>query len=142
MKTVIKNSGLLLGRFLLALIFLIAGISKVIDFEGSVHYLSAEGVGFAELLIGLAIFFEICGSLMIMFGWKTRYGAFMLFAFTLIVTLVFHDFWTYGAIEVENQMQHFLKNLALMGGTLYIMIAGAGLYSFDGKKTLLRPKAS
>ena len=126
--------GALLGRVFFGLIFLIAGVSKVIDFSGTASYMASHGLPMSEILLVLAIIVELGGALMVVFGWNARYGALLLALFVLAVTFVFHSFWTYeNVVAATNQMHHFLKNLAMFGGALYIMAFGAGKYSLDGK---------
>ena len=73
------------------------------------------------------------GGLLVLFGFKARFGAFLLFIFTIPVTFVFHSFWNMPADQITNQMHHFMKNISIMGGTLYLMAYGAGRFGFDRK---------
>ena len=55
-----------------------------------------------------------------------------IFLFIIPVTLIFHDFWTVEGQEMQNQLNHFMKNLAIMGGMLYVIVMGSGPYSGSG----------
>ena len=116
-----KQHGPLVGRILLALIFLIAGVGKITGFAGTVGYMEAYGVPMAQLLAVVAIVIEVGGGIMLIVGWQARWGAAALFLFTLIVTPIFHAFWSDPGEQVN-----FLKNLAIMGGLLYVMAYGPG----------------
>ena len=66
-----------------------------------------------------------------LFGWQTRLAAFLLFVYLIPTTLVFHNFWAFEGAKQQDQMFHFLKNLAIMGGLLEFSAAGAGAWSLD-----------
>lgn len=121
----------LIGRIFIAMIFLYAGVTKLNDLNTTVMYISQEGLPYATFLAISGSCMEILGSLLVLVGYKTRFGAFVLFLFTIPATLFFHDFWTLENTQALNQMQHFMKNFAMMGGLLYIMAYGGGAFSFD-----------
>lgn len=122
----------LLGRICIAMIFLVAGAHKILDFQGTVTTIAAEGLPFAQVIAALACAVEMMGGLFVLLGYRTRFGAFILFLFTLPTTFLFHDFWTQESELALTHMQHFMKNIAILGATLYIMSFGAGKISFDG----------
>ncbi len=122
----------LLGRICLALIFIVAGIRKALAFTATVAYMAKFGVPFTEPLAVAAIALEILGGLALLLGWKTRSVAAMLAIFVVIITPIFHAFWTHEAATFGNQLNHFLKNVALIGGLLYVFVGGAGAYGLDG----------
>lgn len=122
----------LLGRICIAMIFVVAGFNNFMDFSGTVAFFSSEGLPFAKILAIFGIGAEIVGGLMVLLGFRARFGAFILFLFTLPTTFVFYDFWTLESTAAINHMQHFMKNFAMMGGLLYIMAYGAGSISVDG----------
>jgi len=122
----------LLGRILLSVIFLVAGIRKALSYAGTVAYMTKFGVPFTEPLAVAAIALEILGGLVLLIGWKTRSVAVLLAIFVAIVTPIFHAFWTVDAAGFANQLNHFLKNLCVIGGLLYVVAGGAGKFSVDG----------
>jgi putative oxidoreductase len=126
-----KRYGPLVGRLLLASIFIIAGLEKIAGFDGTAKFMASKGLPMANLLLVATIMIELGGGLMIALGWHARWGALAIFLFLIPVTLVFHAFWTFEGAEYSHQMHSFLKNLAIMGGMLYIMAAGSGRYSLD-----------
>jgi putative oxidoreductase len=127
----VKQYGPLAGRVLLALIFVISGWGKVTGFDGTAAFMASKGMPFPELLLPGAIAFELGGSLMLIAGWKARWGALALLLFMIPTTLIFHNFWAADAAEAQNQMIHFMKNVTIMGGMLYVMAFGAGPLSVD-----------
>jgi putative oxidoreductase len=126
---VLKHFGPLVARILLALIFLLSGFHKLMAFEHTAAYMAAHGLPAAHVLLVATIAIEFAGSLMILLGWQARLGAAALFLFLIPTTLVFHAFWAVNpadTVAVQNQMNHFMKNLAIMGGMLYVVVYGSG----------------
>jgi len=123
--------GPLVGRVLLALIFIIAGYGKITGFDGTVGYMQAYNVPMTQVLAVLAIIVELGGGLMIAVGWKARWAAAAIFIFVLIASFIFHAFWAVPADQAQLQNIMFMKNLAIMGGMLYIIVYGSGPLSVD-----------
>jgi len=116
-----------LGRVLLVLMFLLSGLNKVADPQGTQQYMTAMGMTWLTTLWYLgAVAVELAGSVSLLLGFRARAGAWLLFLFMIPATLVFHTQWS-----DQNQMIHFLKNLSIMGGLLYVARYGAGRYSMD-----------
>jgi len=126
-----KRFGPLAGRILLALLFVIAGYGKIGSFSGTAAYMASQGLPMSTVLLAITIAIELGGGLMILVGWKARWAALAIFLFIIPTTLMFHQFWAADAAQAQNQMNHFLKNLAIMGGMLYIMAHGPGPFSLD-----------
>ncbi len=136
MNQSIQNFAALGGRLLLAAIFVISGLNKLSDFSGTAGFMSGAGLPAAEFLLVLTILIEVAGGLMIVLGWYTRQLALILFLFMLPVTAVFHNPW--GAVDpaqAQQQMIHFLKNLAIMGGLLHLSAFGPGHFSIEARKS-------
>ena len=114
----------LIGRIFISLIFLIAGIGKIFNYEGTIDYMESFGVP-AYLLIP-AIIIEILFPLLVIIGYKTKLAALVLALFAALLAIIFHT-------DFSNQMQlmSFLKNFALSGGFLIVFINGAGKLSID-----------
>lgn len=130
----IKNYGPLAGRVLMALIFLTSGYGKLTNFAGTAGYLASKDMPMAEFLLVGAIIFELGGAIMLVLGWKMRWGALLLILFMIPATLMFHNFWAADAAQFQNQLNHFMKNAAMIGGLIYMMAFGAGPLSFDHRK--------
>jgi putative oxidoreductase len=122
---------LLIGRILLAGVFLGAGINKVKAIAGTVGYFTKLGLPMPEIAVYVAIAVEIGGALMLIAGWKARYAAWALAIFTLIATFFAHQFWQVDAAQYGNQFNHFFKNLAIIGGMLFVAACGPGRLSVD-----------
>jgi putative oxidoreductase len=106
----------LLGRILLAAIFISSGFGKITGFEGTVGYIASKGLPMPQLLALGAIVVELGGGLMLLVGWKTRWAAAALLVFTALAALLFHDFWAAPPDQAQNQMIHFMKNICMAGG--------------------------
>ena len=123
---------LLIGRILLAAIFIWFGYLKLTNWGGSIQYFTKWGFSWAPTLgATLAVIFELGGGILLLIGWKTRWVALALFVYTLVAALIVHTYWTYEAAQRFNQMAHFYKNLAIMGGMLCLAAVGPGRYSVD-----------
>lgn len=123
----------LFGRVFLALIFVVSGFGKVLDFGGTLEYMETVGVPAAGFLLVCAILFEIIGGALLAIGFQARLAAWALIVFTILATLFFHDFWSFDGAERMMQQTQFLKNLSMMGGLLLVVGFGAGPYSLDNR---------
>jgi putative oxidoreductase len=118
-----------LGRTLIATIFLVSGIGKVLAPAATAAYIGSLGLPAPALgLIG-ALVLELAGAVLLAVGYKTRLVALLLAAYAVITALVFHH-----ALADQNQMFHFLKNLAMAGGLLQVVAFGAGAFSVDNRR--------
>lgn len=125
-------SGLLLiGRILMGALFLVAGLRKSMAIAGTAAYMAKNGVPMADVLVYGAVALEILGGLALILGWKTKPVAWILGIFVLVITPIFHAFWTFPPEQYVGQLNHFLKNLAIVGGLAYIAAFGAGAMSAD-----------
>jgi putative oxidoreductase len=121
----------LIGRFLLAAIFLVSGISKLTDLPGTVAHMTKAGIPYADTLAIVAGVAEVLGAVSLVAGFLARIGGFGLILFMIPATLIFHAFWNYEGQERLPQMINFMKNLAIMGGLAMVVAFGAGRYSVD-----------
>ena len=125
-----KQFGPLVGRILLALIFVMSGFSKITGFAGTAGYIAGKGLPMAEVLTVLTIIIELGGGLLIIVGWQARWAAAAIFLFIIPVTFIFHAFWSVTDPQAQYMdMLMFMKNLAIMGGMLMIVAYGSGPYS-------------
>ena len=124
----------LIGRVLLALMFLLAGISKFAGLEGTTGYIASAGLPMPQLLaIGTAAL-EVAGALLLIVGWQARWAALALAAFTLLASVLFHNFWAMPAEQQMMQQLMFMKNLSVVGGLLVVSGLGAGTLSLDQRR--------
>jgi putative oxidoreductase len=125
----------LVGRILLALVFVVAGSRKLMTTAATAGYFAKLGFPMPEVMVWVAIAFEVIGGVLLIVGWKTRYAAWALALFTLVATFAAHRFWEFGdAAQYAAQMNNFLKNLAIIGGMVLIAATGPGPLSVDGRR--------
>ncbi|MBI2307426.1 MAG: DoxX family protein [Rhodocyclales bacterium] len=130
----LERTGPLLGRILIAIIFIAAGYGKATGLAGTAGYIASKGLPFPEVLAAAAAALELGGGILLVVGWKARWAAAALFGFTLLTALIFHAFWAVPPEMVQNQTIHFMKNLAMAGGLLYVVVHGSGPLSVDSGK--------
>jgi putative oxidoreductase len=125
-STTLQSTVPAIGRVLLAAIFIFSGIGKALAPAGAIGYIESVGLPFATLALVGAVAIELGGGVMLALGIKTRLVAAALAAFSVVTALVFHN-----ALGDQNQLIHFLKNIAMAGGLLQVVAFGAGAYSVD-----------
>jgi putative oxidoreductase len=128
----LNSIGPLLGRVLIALIYLLSGFGKITGFESTVGYIASKNLPLPQVAAIGAIIVELGGGMLVVVGWKARWAAAALFVFTALAALLFHNFWAVPAAEAPNQTTHFLKNVCILGGLLYVAIHGSGPLSIEG----------
>jgi putative oxidoreductase len=117
-----------LARLLLAALFLFSGLGKIAAPGQTMSMIAHAGLPFPPLAYGGAVAAELGGGLLLLIGWQTRWAALVLAAFTVAAALAFHaDFGD------QNQLIHFMKNLAIAGGLLQLAATGAGAFSLDAR---------
>jgi putative oxidoreductase len=121
----------LIGRIFLAVIFLVSGFGKIGGFEGLIGQIASKGFPVPAAFAAATIAIELGAGLMLVFGWKARWAAFLLAVFTAIVSVFFHNFWALPEAQKMMQQIQFMKNLALIGGLLLVMAFGPGRLSID-----------
>jgi putative oxidoreductase len=129
----LERFGPLLGRILLGLIFVISGFGKITGFAGAAGYIASKGLPVPQLLAIAAIIVELGGGILLIVGWKARWAAAALLVFTGLAALLFHNYWAMPPEQAQNQMIHFMKNVSIMGGMLYVAVYGAGPVSLEGE---------
>ena len=112
----------MLARFCMALIFIVAGVRKVMGYEGTVKYFGGIGLPMPEIVAPLVMLIEIGGGLLLLFGFRTEIVAWILALFTAGTAVIAHQFWAVDAAQFGNQLNNFLKNLAMVGGFLAIIV--------------------
>jgi len=130
----VKNYGPLAGRIMLGVIFVISGWGKIGGFEGTAGAIASKGIPLSQIATVITILIELGGGILLIVGWQARWAATAIFLFTIPATLLFHNFWAADAAQQAMQQTQFLKNLAIMGGMLYVMAYGAGPLSIDQRQ--------
>ncbi len=125
-----KNVVDLLGRILLSFIFLYDAYDSIFYFEATKAKMTAYGLTWNQnfLLVG-AIFLLILGGMMVLVGYRARFGAILLLLYWIPVTFIVHSFWNDPELERRLQAILFTKNLAIIGGLLMVWANGTGKYS-------------
>lgn len=136
-----------IGRICLGAIFLLSSITEMMDWEGTNHYLLTILARWSKLYIGnagisslmeqmiaysswvliTAVGLKLIGSLMLIFGVKVRFGAFLLILFIVPSTFLAHDFWHLDGTTKPVELVMFLKNLSVFGGLAVVLAYGKGI---------------
>ena len=126
-----KDLAVLVGRILLAVMFVISGYLKLTGFDGTVGYINSKGLPMPQVLAAIAVLVELGGSLAIIIGWKTRWAALAFILFLIVITPIFHNYWAVPPEQMMGQQINFMKNLTILGGMLLLLGFGPGRYSVD-----------
>lgn len=142
MNDSLKTPLVVIGRVLLAAIFVIAGFNKLGGLEGTAGYIASAGLP-APMLLAVAVgVLELVAGLMLAIGWQARWAALALGAFTIVASVIFHAFWAVPAEQAMVQQLMFMKNLAIVGGLFVVAALGAGPASLDARRGALQPAAA
>ncbi len=132
MLNALQNPLSLLGRVLLALLFVPAGYAKIAGFAGTAGYVASKGLPLPEVAAAIAIAVELGLGLLLLVGFQTRWAALGIGLFTFVITFIFHNYWAVPADQVMMQQMNFFKNLAIAGGLFGFAAFGGGAWSVDG----------
>ena len=132
-STPAQDAVALLGRILLAALFVPAGFGKISGFEGTVGYIGSVGLPLPALGAVVAIVVELGLGLLLLVGFKTRLSAIVLVLFTVAAAVFFHNYWALPADKAFVNQLMFWKNIAIAGGLLGFAAFGAGRLSIDKK---------
>ena len=135
-----RNLTALVGRFLLALIFVVSGFSKLTNMGGTAGYMTHAGMPPALIYPGLivSVVVELGLALLIVIGYRARLAAFVMFLWFIPVTIMFHFLPYRAAVAAGDKMAamgqqiNFMKNISIMGGLLLVTSFGSGAWSVDG----------
>jgi putative oxidoreductase len=125
----------LLGRVLIAAIYLLSGFGKLTAPAATAGYIASAGLPLPLLGVIIAIVVELGGGILLVLGYQTRLVALVMAVFTVATAVFFHN-----NFADQNMMIHFLKNIAMTGGLLQVTAFGAGSLSLDallGRKKVL-----
>ncbi len=135
-----KDSVALIGRIAISIMFITSGFSKLTGFSGTVAHIADKGIPFPEAAAAIAVLIELGGGLAILFGWLTRWVSLAFVVFLIVITPIFHGFWTMeGAERMANQI-NFMKNLTILGGFLLLYAFGPGRFSIDERARRAEPQ--
>ena len=128
----------LLGRILMCWIFLYSGWGQIAEFAYWSNRASQAGLPFGHLAIVLSITIQMLAGLAVLVGFQASCAALALFIFLIPTTLTFHRFWRFTGAARNQQITNFNRNIAIMGGLLFIVTYGAGAYSTDAIRAARR----
>jgi putative oxidoreductase len=127
------------GRVLIGVLFLMSGLSKLAAPGATLGYIASVGLPAPLAAFAIAATVEILGSALLIAGVRTRWVAAGMAVFTLATALTFHR-----NFADQNQLIHFMKNIAIMGGLFQVVAFGGGRFSVDAwlAARAARPAAS
>lgn len=131
--TPLQDTFALVGRVLLAWLFIPAGWGKIAGFAGTTGYIASKGLPLPEVATAAAIAIELGLGLLLLVGWKARWAALGIAIFVAVITPIFHGYWAMPEAQQMMQKQAFWKNLAVVGGLLMVAAFGPGRLSLDGR---------
>jgi putative oxidoreductase len=128
----------LAARLFMSLIFIISGWGKLVGYSGTQGYFASMGIPLPALVTPLVILIELGGGLALLFGFKARWAAAVLALFSIASALIAHT-----NFADANQMNNFMKNVAMAGGYLLFVKYGAGSPAIDARTepVTTRPRA-
>jgi len=132
-----KTPLVIVGRVLLALMFIVAGFGKLANLEGTAGYIASGGLPMASVLAVVVGLLELLGGLAIAVGFQARWAALALGLFTLAASVLFHKFWAVPADQAFVQQLMFMKNLSVAGGLFTLAALGTGPASVDARRAPL-----
>ncbi|NMW31813.1 DoxX family protein [Altererythrobacter sp. RZ02] len=121
-----RDAAALIGRVLLAALFIIAGVNKLTDPAGTIGYIGSVGLPLPEVAYAGTVAVEILGGLALLIGFKARWAGLALGLFCVATAVLFHN-----DFSQQSEMTAFLKNLAIGGGMFQVFAFGPGKYSLD-----------
>lgn len=122
-----------IGRLFFSLLFISSGMNHF--GRETIAYGASAGVPMADFLVPVAGIMAIFGGISVLLGYYARFGALVLMAFLIPVTLMMHDFWNFTDPQMHQmQMVNFMKNVSLLGASLLIAFYGAGPVSVDNQR--------
>ena len=128
----VNDLALLIGRVAFAALFLPSGFSKLMNLQAFIYNIDGRGVPFAPVMAPIGATIEFLGGLALLLGVQVRFASVVLLAFTVLATLIAHRFWEYqpGAAH-EMQKISFFKNVAIVGGFVFLAAHGGGRYCLE-----------
>lgn len=128
----VNDLALLVGRVAFAALFLPSGFSKLVNLHAFIYNIDGRGVPFAPVLAPLAGATEFLGGLALLLGVQVRLASVVLLVFTVLATLIAHRFWEYAPGAARQMQQiNFFKNVAIVGGFVFLAAHGGGRYCIE-----------
>jgi putative oxidoreductase len=129
-----QNQLALIARVLVAVLFVPAGIGKIVGFAGTAGYIASKGLPLPQVGVIIAILVELGAGLALLVGFQTRIAALVLAIFCVVSGVFFHNYWALPPEQVMVNQIMFMKNLSIAGGLLMMVAFGGGALSVDAKR--------
>jgi putative oxidoreductase len=126
-----KNEMILIARVFLMALFVVSGWGKLMDYNGTVGYMTQVGAVMPSIAAVVAIVLEFFVAIVIVLGLYTRPLAIVLALYTLATALIGHRYWSMAGPARADNLIHFYKNISIAGGLLLLYVTGAGMYSIE-----------
>jgi putative oxidoreductase len=126
-----RDVAALIGRILMAILFIKAGWGKIPGFEGTVGAIASKGIPLPQVAAAITVALELLGGILLVVGWQTRWIALLFVLWLIPTTVLFHPFWAVPPEQYVAQQNNFLKNVAIMGGMLLLFAFGPGRIAVD-----------
>jgi putative oxidoreductase len=124
----------LIGRAMLAWFFLSAALDYAGRWHATITMMAMQGVPAPALLMAVGIIVMLLGGISLLFGFHARYGALLLFTFTLLASIMMHDYWRIrDAVARDADYEIFARNMAIAGALLFMAGIGSGPFSLDNR---------
>jgi putative oxidoreductase len=124
----------LLGRWVLAWFFLSEAWARAANWDATLTLMGMSHISYAPPLLAIALMVMVLGGLSLLLGFQTRHGAMLLFAYTIVVTVMMHAYWTIDdAVARASDYEIFARNLAIAGGLLLLVGMGPGRFGIDNR---------
>jgi len=124
----------LIGRVLLALMFVLSGFSKLTSLQATASFIASTGLPLATFIAAATGVFELAAGIALAVGWHARLAAIALGLFTLLASVIFHAYWKLPADQQLMQQLMFMKNVSVAGGLFFVGAVGAGRASVDARQ--------
>lgn len=124
-----------IGRVLLALMFILSGFGKLANIEATAGFIASGGLPAPTLLAVVVGAFELLGGIALVLGYQVRLAGLALALFTVAASVVFHAYWSAPAAQQFVTQLLFMKNISVAGGMLLVSALGAGPLSLDARRS-------
>lgn len=125
-----KDTTDLIARFFIALIFLFEAYDSIAFFKNTKETMTGHGITWQQdMLLSIAIFLLILGGILVLIGYRSRFGASLLLIYWVPVTFITHTWWNDPDLSQRQESIEFMKNIAIVGALLLIVVNGSGRYS-------------
>ena len=129
--TTVNDLALLLGRVAIAALYLPSGFSKLMNLDAFISQVDGRGVPFAPVFAPLGAAIEFLGGLALLLGVQVRLASVLLLVFTVLATAIAHRFWEYQGAAERMQQINFFKNVAIIGGFVFLIAHGGGRWCLE-----------